>query len=76
MLPGLDPVDYSSVREVFQQLVHSEWFERDDDNIAECAKLVISEYSVGLDAQELRAACERLARVRFSKSRRDPRMLE
>jgi hypothetical protein len=68
MLPALDPVDYGIVRAVFTSLVHADWFTRTDDNVAACAKLVISQYSEGVDADSLRATCEWLARERFGRT--------
>lgn len=67
MFPVLDPVDYGIVRTVFTSLVRADWFVRTDDNVAACAKMVISQYSEGVAAQTLQATCEGLARVRFGR---------
>jgi len=72
MLPALDPVDYGIVRTVFTSLVHADWFARTDDNVAACAKLVISHYSDGVDAEALRATCEWLAREKFGRGHQSP----
>lgn len=68
MFPVLDPVDYGIVRTVFTSLVRAEWFARTDDNIAACAKMVISQYAEGISEAVLYGICERIARERFSRA--------
>jgi hypothetical protein len=67
MQNALSPSEYDVVQTVFDALSRAEWFDRNHDNEKACARLVLLQYGDGgLDAEELRARCEHIARERFS----------
>lgn len=69
MQNALSPVEYDMVQGVFKSLAQAEWFDRNDRNERDCAKMVLLVHSSGIDdADTLHQACEPRARRRFSKS--------
>jgi hypothetical protein len=69
MKTSLDPAEYELVQGVFKSLARAPWFDRTALNEKECAKLVLSVYSNGInDDDGLLAACLPEARRRFSKA--------
>jgi hypothetical protein len=69
MQTALSPVEYDMVQGVFNSLAQAEWFERNEANETQCAKLVLLVHSIGIDdAEALHRACETQARERFSKT--------
>ena len=69
MQNALSPVEYNMVRGVFRSLAQAEWFDRNDANERDCAKMVLLIHSSGIgDADRLHQVCEPHARKRFSRS--------
>ena len=69
MQNALSPVEYDMVQGVFKSLAQAEWFDRNDANERDCAKMVLLIHSSGIDdANRLHQVCEPHARKRFSRS--------
>jgi len=69
MPSALSPRDYDLVQAVYVKLVHSDWFDRTDDNERACARLVLMQFGEGgLESTGLFERCEALARSRFGRT--------